>query len=438
MTDQHPPGSPRVAAIVVAGGRGTRLGGDTPKQFLEVRGRSLVQRAVDAFVDSPHVQDVVVVLPGDVAARPQDVLDLPDDVRVVPGGARRQDSVAAGFEAVPEACDVVVVHDAARPFVSGDLIARTVSAARAHGAAIVALPAQDTVKRGVPDGDSVRIVETIPREVIHLAQTPQAFRREILAAAIALGKEGTAATDEAALAEAAGYPVVLVEGDPHNIKVTTPADLPIAAAIAAMREPLIASHVPSEGLGAIRARTAQTQPALRVGMGYDSHRFGQGRQLVLGGVWIPHDRGLTGHSDADAVSHAVTDAILGAGGLGDIGRLFPDTDPAWKDADSLMMLGVAVDRVHEAGYAVGNVDVVVICEQPKIGPHAQAMRESLARVLGVDPSMVSVKGKTNEGVDATGRGEALAVHAVATLLYRGGPPRRNAHAARPVRRRQTA
>jgi 2-C-methyl-D-erythritol 4-phosphate cytidylyltransferase/2-C-methyl-D-erythritol 2,4-cyclodiphosphate synthase len=424
-----------VAAIIVAAGRGLRFGGDLPKQFLEVRGRSLVQRAVDAFAASPHVQDVVLVLPGDVAAHPEQAVTLPPAVRVVAGGERRQDSVAAGFDAVPAAAEVVLVHDAARPFVTASLIARAIAAAESHGAAIVALPARDTVKRGEPRGDAVQIVETIPRESVHLAQTPQAFRREILAEAVSIGRAGAEATDEAALAEAAGHPVVLVEGDPHNIKVTTPADLPIAAAIAAMREPLIASHVPSEALGGMRARTASMQPMLRVGVGYDSHRFGEGRQLVLGGVWIPHDRGLVGHSDADAVSHAVTDAILGAGNLGDIGRLFPDTDPRWKDADSLMMLGVAVARVHEAGYGVGNVDLVVICERPKIGPHAQAMRESLAHVLGVDPSMVSVKGKTNEGVDATGRGEALAVHAIATLIFKGGNARRIVHVPRPSRRR---
>lgn len=429
----------RVAAIVVAGGRGARFGGERPKQFVEVRGRSLVQRAVDAFVTSPHVQDVIVVLPEEEAANPGAVLGASGSaVRVVPGGERRQDSVANGFEAVPAPCDVVLVHDAARPFVSDDLIARAIAAAQAHGAAIVAVPARDTVKRGEPAGDTVRIVETLPRESIHLAQTPQAFRRDVLADAIALGRAGTEATDEAALAEAAGHPVVLVEGDPHNIKITTPGDLAIAAAIAAMREPLIASHVPSEALGGLRARPTGLQLALRVGVGYDSHRFGAERPLLLAGVWIPHDRGLVGHSDADAVCHAVTDAILGAGSLGDIGRLFPDTDPQWKDADSLVMLATAVDRVHGAGYTVGNVDVVVICERPKIGPHATAMRESLARALRVDPSCVSVKGKTNEGVDATGRGEALAVHAVATLTLKAPAPRRAAPARRAGRRRPVA
>jgi 2-C-methyl-D-erythritol 4-phosphate cytidylyltransferase/2-C-methyl-D-erythritol 2,4-cyclodiphosphate synthase len=412
-----------VAAIVVAGGRGDRFGGGIPKQFLEVHGRSLLQRSVDAFLASPQVDEVVVVLPPAYVDRPREVLAFDQArVRVVAGGARRQDSVAAGFDAVSEACDVVLVHDAARPFVSEDLIARAVAAAGAHGAAVVALPARDTIKRSETWHGATRIAETLPRERIHLAQTPQAFRRDVLAEAIALGRSGIEATDEAALAEAAGRPVVLVDGDPHNIKVTTQADVPVASAIARLRD-LVAPHVDHEGLGGLRARGVGTSGQLRVGIGYDSHRFGEGRSLVLGGVWIPHEQGLVGHSDADAVSHAVTDAILGAASLGDIGGLFPDTDPRWKDADSLLMLAAAVERLHDAGFSVGNVDVVVICERPKIGPHAEAMRHSLARILAVAPAAVSVKGKTNEGVDATGRGEALAVHAVATVLFRGEPRR---------------
>jgi 2-C-methyl-D-erythritol 2,4-cyclodiphosphate synthase len=286
----------------------------------------------------------------------------------------------------------------------------------------VALPARDTIKRSEDWQGATRIAETLPRDSIHLAQTPQAFRRDVLQQAIALGRSGVEATDEAALAEAAGHVVVLVEGDPHNIKVTTQADMPVASAIARLRD-IVAPHVDHEGLGGLRARGVATAGQIRVGIGYDSHRFGEGRALMLGGVWIPHEKGLVGHSDADAVSHAVTDAILGAAGLGDIGGLFPDTDPRWKDADSLMMLGVAVERVHAAGYLVGNVDVVVICERPKIGPHAEAMRQSLAHVLGTVPGAVSVKGKTNEGVDATGRGEALAVHAVATVVFQGATRR---------------
>lgn len=407
----------RVTVIIVAGGRGERLRAGTPKQFLEVAGRSLLQRSLDAMLAASEIDEAIVVVPesfrDDIGTR----LDFdPERVTIATGGVRRQDSVAAGFDLVPGATDVVLVHDAARPFVTGDLIGRVIEAAATHGAAIAALPARDTVKRGSEWHGAVRVVETIPRETVHLAQTPQGFRRDVLADAVALGRAGREATDEAALAEAAGHPVVLVAGDVHNIKVTTPEDLLVAEAIAAStrgedarcaRTPPSASAAPREG--------ASMLPAMRVGVGYDSHRFADGRPLVLGGVRVPHDKGLAGHSDADAVSHAITDALLGAANLGDIGKLFPDADPRWKGADSLMMLRSAVERIHAAGFLVGNVDVVVVCERPKIGPHAEAMRATLAPVLDVPPDAISIKGKTNEGMDATGRGEGVVVHAVATI-----------------------
>jgi 2-C-methyl-D-erythritol 4-phosphate cytidylyltransferase/2-C-methyl-D-erythritol 2,4-cyclodiphosphate synthase len=312
---------------------------------------------------------------------------------------------------------VVLVHDAARPFVQPDLIARVATQALAHGAAIAALRARDTVKRGVPSGDVVTVSETIPRETVHLAQTPQGFSRRVLAEAVALGRAGREATDEAALAEAAGHAVVLVEGDPHNIKVTTPDDLPVADAIARqVDDTKRRAPMPSHDEETTPAPPGRTTFPFRIGIGYDSHRFEAGRPLILGGVRVPGDRGLTGHSDADAVCHAVTDAVLGGACLGDIGKLFPDNDPRWKDADSIAMLEGAMCRVRDAGYRVGNVDLVVICERPKIGPYVLAMRERLASVLGVPPDAIGIKGKTNEGVDATGRGEALAVHAVALLV----------------------
>jgi len=212
----------------------------------------------------------------------------------------------------------------------------------------------------------------------------------VLADAIDAGRRGASGTDEAMLAEQAGHEVRIVAGDDANVKITTAADLE-------------------------RARASAAPPAFRIGTGYDLHVFAEGRPLILGGVRIPYDRGLKGHSDADAVCHAVTDAILGAANLGDIGRLFPDTDPRYKDADSLVLLADAAARVREAGWQVVNVDVVVIAERPKIGPHAAAMQASLAGPLGVDPGAIAIKGKTNEGVDATGRGEAVAVHAVALI-----------------------
>jgi 2-C-methyl-D-erythritol 4-phosphate cytidylyltransferase / 2-C-methyl-D-erythritol 2,4-cyclodiphosphate synthase len=379
-----------VSAIIAAGGRGLRFGTASLKQLMPLRGRSVLEWSVRAFLAAPDVSEVVVALPGEVAAAPPAFLVEGLDARriaIVEGGVRRQDSVTRAFARVPADADIVVIHDAARPLVSQELIARTVRAAVETGAAIAAMPASDTVKR-VAGG---RVVDTLRREEIALAQTPQAFRTGILRAALALSDD---ATDEAALAERAGYPVQMVEGEARNLKVTTPADLTMA-----------------EQLMDGRASAVR----LRIGNGYDLHRLVTGRPLVLGGVAIPFDKGLLGHSDADAVSHALTDAILGAAGAGDIGRHFSDSDPAWKDADSLDLLARAVAMVQQRGYRVVNVDVVIVAERPKMAPHVPAMIARLARALGVDETCVGIKGKTNEGVDSTGAGESIAVHAVALL-----------------------
>jgi 2-C-methyl-D-erythritol 4-phosphate cytidylyltransferase/2-C-methyl-D-erythritol 2,4-cyclodiphosphate synthase len=385
-----------VSVIIAAGGQGTRLGGGVPKQWLAIGGKSLLERSIAAFDAHPRISEIVVVLPAgsDTSALPEPVKPR----RVVTGGARRQDSVAEGFAAVSAGAAVVLVHDAARPFVTADVIDRAIDGAVASGAVVPAVPVHDTVKQTAP-ATGARIVATLPRETLFLAQTPQGFRRDVLAAAIDAGRNGASGTDEAMLAEQAGHEVHVVPGDEGNVKITTAADLERARA-------------------ATRSDRA-TPPAFRIGTGYDLHVFAEGRPLLLGGVKIPYDRGLKGHSDADAVCHAVTDAILGAANLGDIGRLFPDTDPRWKDADSVKLLVDAAARVRDAGWQVVNVDVVVIAERPKIGPHAPAMQRSLAAALGVDAGAIAIKGKTNEGVDATGRGEALAVHAVA-LIARAG------------------
>jgi 2-C-methyl-D-erythritol 4-phosphate cytidylyltransferase/2-C-methyl-D-erythritol 2,4-cyclodiphosphate synthase len=356
--------------------------------MLLLGGRSILQRSVEAFQHSLRVDDVVVALPAEMAAVPPAYLVGVSNVAVVPGGARRQDSVANAFAAAP-AADLVVIHDAARPFVSAALIARTIDAAIEFGAAIAARPASDTVKRATSEGI---ILATLPREEIHLAQTPQAFRASVLRDVLAAADPGADATDEAALAERAGHPVRLVEGDAMNIKITTPEDL-------SMAEALLGAGI----------------PALRVGTGYDLHRLVEGRPLILGGVTIPFVKGLQGHSDGDAVSHAVTDALLGAAGMGNIGSLFPSSDPAFEGADSLELLREATGRLGSAGYAVVNVDVTVIAERPKLTPHIAAMRANLAGALAVDPSRISVKGKTNEGVDSMGDGQSIAVHAVALV-----------------------
>jgi 2-C-methyl-D-erythritol 4-phosphate cytidylyltransferase/2-C-methyl-D-erythritol 2,4-cyclodiphosphate synthase len=389
-----------VTAIIAAGGRGRRLGGARPKQLLALDGRTMLERSIEAFLAQPSIDEVVVALPPDVALDPpRGLRAAPKPLRMVAGGARRQDSVSNAFAAAAPASDLFVIHDAARPFVSADLIGRTIEAAAAHGAAIAAIAASDTVKRvRPPDPASAgagRVVqETLDRESIFLAQTPQGFRRDVLAAAVALGQSDVEATDEATLAERAGYAVHVVAGEAGNIKITTAEDLDDA------RRRILP------------ARTG------RAGLGCDLHRLVAGRPLILGGVTIPSERGALGHSDADVVCHAVTDAILGAAALGDIGLHFPDSDPRWKDARSLDLLRQTVSMAVERGFEVGNVDVTVMLESPKLRGHIDQIRESLGTVLGIDADRISVKAKTNEGLDAIGRGEAIAAQAIALLRSR--------------------
>jgi 2-C-methyl-D-erythritol 4-phosphate cytidylyltransferase/2-C-methyl-D-erythritol 2,4-cyclodiphosphate synthase len=412
-----------VTAIIAAGGRGQRFGGERLKQLLPVGGVPILSRSVAAFLAHPSVHEVVVALPQALVDDPPDYLrHASKPLRLVAGGERRQDSVANAFRAATAASDVIVIHDAARPFVSADLIARTIAAAAETGAALAAVSARDTVKLALrqPQGereDSLMlspheptwvVKETLPRESIFLAQTPQAFRRDVLRDALAQRGD---ATDEAMLAERAGHAVRIVLGEASNIKITTPDDMEIAEAIARSAEGL-ALQAGAEREPFRRAGLARTG---RAGTGYDLHRLVAGRPLVLGGVTIPSDRGALGHSDADVVCHAVTDAILGAACLGDIGRHFPDSDPRWKDASSIDLLTRVATLVREAGFEVGNVDVTVILEAPKIRDHVNAMRAAVARAIGIDPARVSVKGKTNEGVDALGRGEAIAAHAIALI-----------------------
>lgn len=382
----------RVGVVVVAGGRGSRVGADQPKQLLPIGGRSILQRSVDAF-DDDRFSERVVVLPADYVTCASSLLPaLAWPWRFVAGGERRQDSVAAGVAAMSSDVDVVLVHDAARPFVSRALIARVIDQAAASGAAVPALTAVETVKR--VDVKTMGVRETVPRQEVWLAQTPQGFRRSVLTAAFlhnTMHDAGADVTDEGMLAERAGFPVTIVPGDPANMKITTAEDV---------------------------AR-AQGVRAPRVGTGYDLHRMVEGRPLVLAGVVIPFERGPLGHSDGDVLCHSLTDAILGAAGAGDIGKHFPNTDPAWKGAPGLDLLQRAVSIVQAAGYQPSSADISIILERPKLLPFIDTMRTRVAAVLGVSESAVSIKGKTNEGVDAVGRGEAIAAHAVAVLMHGG-------------------
>lgn len=359
-----------------------------------------MQRSVDAFLNHASVNEVVVALPQSVMANlPSYLAAAIDDprhggkpVKVVAGGERRQDSVRNAFAAVDRHTDIVLVHDAARPFVSSALVSRMIAATVESGAAVAAVAARDTVKQA---SSTAYVSATLPREHIYLAQTPQGFRRSVLADALALGANaGIDATDEATLAERAGYLVRIVDGETTNIKITTPDDMVLAEAI-------------------VRAGEARDLP--RVGIGYDLHRLVEGRPLILGGVTIPFERGLAGHSDADALCHAVTDAVLGAAGAGDIGRHFPDTDARWKGASSIDLLRRAAEVLAERGLEVGNLDATVILERPKLAPLVDVMRQNVADAVGISIERVSIKGKTNEGVAELGRGEAIAVHAIAMV-----------------------
>ena len=373
----------RIAAILVAAGSGSRFGAETPKQFLMLGGKPVMRRAAETLAGA-----VDLLQPVGEAAAIDPVLAGLAHLPTVPGGATRQDSVRAGLEAlVPHTPDVVLVHDAARPLIPAGTIPALLAALAEAPGAIPAVPVADTLKRGA-DG---RIVATVPRAGLFRAQTPQAFRFDVLLAAHRA--PGTAeATDDASLLEAAGQTVKLVSGAEDNIKLTYPEDLQrLERAMGGMMIP-------------------------RVGTGFDVHAFADERPLILCGVTVPHPRGLAGHSDADVGIHALCDAIYGALAEGDIGRHFPPSEATWKDADSARFLRHAADRVAARGGRLANIDVTLICERPKITPHAPAMRARLAALLGVEISLVSVKATTTERLGFTGRGEGIAAQAVATVL----------------------
>jgi 2-C-methyl-D-erythritol 4-phosphate cytidylyltransferase/2-C-methyl-D-erythritol 2,4-cyclodiphosphate synthase len=372
----------RIAAILVAAGSGSRFGADTPKQFLALAGKPVIRHAAEALAPA-----VTLLQPVGDAAPIEAALAGLAHLPTVPGGASRQDSVRAGLEVlVPHAPDVVLVHDAARPCIPPGTVPALLAALERHPGAIPALPVADTLKRG---RDGV-ILATVPRDGLYRAQTPQAFRFDALLAAHRAGFQG--ATDDASLLEAAGQAVALVPGGDDNIKLTYPEDL-------ARLERIMAAHL-----------------IPRVGTGFDVHVLAAGRPLMLCGVVVPHDKGLAGHSDADVGIHALCDAIYGALAEGDIGRHFPPSEATWKDADSTRFLAHAAGRIAARGGVLANADVTLICERPKIAPHAEAMRARLAALLGVDAGRVSVKATTTEKLGFTGRGEGIAAQAAATVL----------------------
>ncbi|MFH1725101.1 MAG: 2-C-methyl-D-erythritol 4-phosphate cytidylyltransferase [Elusimicrobiota bacterium] len=381
----------RAGAIIVAAGSGSRMG--RPKQFLPLCGRPVCEWSLEAFRKLPEVSDIALVLDGESVRRHGGRLGA-GRVKVVEGGATRMDSVVNGFGALSPAVDVVAVHDGARPLVSAGIIRKTLTEALRSGAAVAAVPAKDTLKQ--VRGKALWVCATPDRSEFWQAQTPQSYRREILAAALKRSRGKSSATDESQLVERAGQRVRIVPSGYENIKITTPEDLVFASAMMNERRG-----------GAVRET--------RTGLGYDIHRLVKGRPLFLAGMKVPHAKGLLGHSDGDVVLHAACDAVLGALGEGEIGIAFPPSDPKFKGISSHSIAEHVLGKLEDRGAEIANLDVAVVAEEPKLKGRYRALVRSLAEVFRIDRSRVNVKAKSNEGLGPIGRGEAIACHAVATL-----------------------
>ena len=380
-------------ALIVAAGRGARFGGDIPKQYRPLGGRAVLRHAVERLLAHPGIADVRVVISPEDRTRYDAAVAGLTLLAPVAGGATRQQSVRNGLESLaPLQPEAVLIHDAARPFLDDGVIDRVIAGIGRAPGAIAALPVVDTIKRAKdPAGPSPRIETTTSRDRLWRAQTPQGFRFDAILEAHRAAS-GTEHTDDAAVAEAIGLAVELVMGSEENFKITTEGDLQRA-------ERLL-------GGGVWEYRSAG---------GYDVHRFAPGDAIMLCGIRVPHSAALEGHSDADVGLHALTDALLGAIGAGDIGQHFPPSDPKWRGADSSKFLAHAGELVAAKGGRITHLDVTIICERPKVGPHRAAMVERIAAILGLETGRVSVKATTTEGLGFTGRGEGIAAQATATV-----------------------
>ena len=389
----------RVAALIAAAGRGARAGANArqPKQYCRIGGEAMLTRTIGAFAAHPRIDDILVVIHPDDADLYADASASFAGRLLAPviGGARRQDSVRAGLEALgAQAPDMVLIHDAARPFVDADLIAGVIAGLEGHAGALPCLSVTDTLKRG----EGGRVTGTVAREGLWRAQTPQGFKFDaILDAHRAASKEPAREfTDDAAVAEWFGLDVALVEGSEHNRKLTTAEDLAIA------------DHM-------LQTERERGPATMRVASGYDVHALGPGDAVILCGVTIPHTKTLVGHSDADVGLHALTDALLGTIADGDIGVHFPPSDDRWRGAASDIFLKAAGDKISARGGEIVHVDVTLLCEAPRIGPYRDAMRAFMAEALGLEVGQVSIKATTNEGLGFIGRGEGIAAMATATV-----------------------
>lgn len=371
---------PSVTAIIVAAGASRRMGFDKLSYRLP-DGRTVLETSCALFAAHPAVDELVLVAGGNRPQCEAIAAACPKPCTVVQGGATRADSVRSGLAAAKG--QLVAIHDAARPFASAEIITAALQATAESGAAAPAVPVKDTIKVADKDG---KVVATPDRATLYAVQTPQCFDRALYLQALETvsGEKASLVTDDCSLFELAGLPVTLTAGDYANLKITTKEDL-------------------------------QKEKTMRIGHGYDVHRLVEDRKLILGGVEVPYEKGLLGHSDADVLLHAVMDAVLGAAALGDIGQHFPDTDPAYKGADSLALTREVAKIIAAHGYKVGNIDATILCQRPKLAPHIPAMRQNIADAFGLPLDAVSVKATTEEHLGFTGEGLGIAAHAVALI-----------------------
>jgi 2-C-methyl-D-erythritol 4-phosphate cytidylyltransferase / 2-C-methyl-D-erythritol 2,4-cyclodiphosphate synthase len=385
---------PQAAVIIPAAGFGTRMRSAEPKQYLLLCGKPIIIHTVEAFIQNRNITDIIVVVPQNKVEETERLFNFhripKKSVKVVPGGPRRQDSVFLGLTALPSESDIVLVHDGARPLISQEVINRCYEGAVHHGSVIAAVPVKDTLKKS----EGGQVLTTVNRENLYQAQTPQAAHKKLLLQAYAANGD-IDVTDESSLLEKAHIPVTIVEGSETNIKVTRPEDLILA-------EKIITHEVST----------------MRIGHGYDAHKFSEDRKLVLGGITIPHSHGLAGHSDADVLTHALCDAILGALGAGDIGKHFPDSDAAFKDIYSIKLLDKVVATAHQKGYTLGNADITIVCQTPKLAPHLDEMKSVLSKSCSSPPESINIKATTTEKMGFTGRKEGISCHAVVLLKQR--------------------
>jgi 2-C-methyl-D-erythritol 4-phosphate cytidylyltransferase/2-C-methyl-D-erythritol 2,4-cyclodiphosphate synthase len=405
---------PRIAAVIAAGGVGARMSSAVPKQFLDLAGKPILVRTLEQVLNLEGVVHAVVALPRSHIPRARAILagyswSIP--IQCIAGGPTRQESVRRAVARTRADAEIILVHDAVRPFSDPSTMERVIRAAWENGSAVPGLPATETIQRVSTRN---RIRATPPRDELYAIQTPQCFRAGILKTALARAyKENFAGTDESSIVRWAGHSVVVVPGSAANIKITSPQDLRLA-------EVLITAQADKE----LATKAQQKKrPTIRIGQGIDYHRFAEGRKLILGGVEIPFEKGLLGHSDADVLVHAVCDALLGAAAMGDIGRHFPDNDPLNRNRSSLEFLREIGHKCLEAGWRLGNLDATLLVQRPRLAPFMEAMRGKIAECLDVTVEQVSIKATTTEEMNAEGRGEGISAQAIALLEWSRPTPR---------------